>query len=586
MVIIGVGPVAFIAATSWVVGRVGTAMSSPHGLSSWPSVRTALIVVGALLLIERILLPLRWFISGTIRWRVDSEVLRRLVRASQAPVGVAVLERPDVAFSAHRTIEALGRREFSPGSACAGLVALVARYAQWALLAGLLAWAYTWWAGLAAAAAALTVRVGIRASVGVLGEVERAQEAHRRRRDYLRDLLLGPHAAKEVRLLDILSWLVGRYRDSSLAAATPTWRARRRYLYRPFLIYGPVSLALGAAASVGMARAAAEGRLSLEHLAFGLQAMLLISMLGEFFLEADDQTQFGMQSYAALVDFERACAQAEPFPGRSSALGRPQSTVRFENLCFSYPGGHGDVLHNLDLTIRAGESLAIVGLNGAGKTTLVKLLARLYEPTSGRITVDGVDLRELSAPAWQRQVATVFQDFVHYDLSLHDNVAVGAIELTGDDAGVRAALARAGASQLLADLPHGERTVLSRQYSDGTELSGGQWQRVAIARALLAVEHGARVLVLDEPTANLDVRAEAAFFSQILATTRGLTTVVISHRFSTVRQADRIVVLDQGSVVEDGTHASLLAAGGEYARMFFLQARRFNTAVNSDGAGS
>jgi ATP-binding cassette subfamily B protein len=233
------------------------------------------------------------------------------------------------------------------------------------------------------------------------------------------------------------------------------------------------------------------------------------------------------------------------------------------------------VLRNLELTIPAGRSLAIVGLNGAGKTTLVKLLARLYEPQSGRITVDGVDVRDFEPAAWRRRLGAIFQDFVHYDLPVRENVGFGAPELLGDDESVRSALSRAGALSLVEALPHGLDTMLSREYADGAELSGGQWQRIAIARALMAVEGGASVLVLDEPTANLDVRAEAEFFDQFLELTRGVTTILISHRFSSVRRADRIVVLEEGAVVEDGTHAELVALGGRYAELFHLQAERF-----------
>jgi ATP-binding cassette subfamily B protein len=233
------------------------------------------------------------------------------------------------------------------------------------------------------------------------------------------------------------------------------------------------------------------------------------------------------------------------------------------------------VLRGLDLTIPAGRSLAIVGLNGAGKTTFVKLLARLYEPQSGRITVDGIDVRSFPARAWRRRLGAIFQDFVHYDLSLADNVGFGAPELLHERDRIRSVLARAGGSALVEGLPAGLDTVLSRSYEGGGELSGGQWQRVAIARALMAVEAGAGVLVLDEPTANLDVRAEAAFFEQFLGLTEGLTTILISHRFSTVRRADRIVVLAEGVVVEEGTHEQLIELDGRYAELFRLQAARF-----------
>jgi ABC-type multidrug transport system fused ATPase/permease subunit len=235
---------------------------------------------------------------------------------------------------------------------------------------------------------------------------------------------------------------------------------------------------------------------------------------------------------------------------------------------FAYPGGAA-VLDGFDLTIPAGSSLAIVGQNGAGKTTLAKLLCRLYDPQSGAIEFDGADLRDLPLIDWRRRIAAVFQDFIRFELPLRENVAPAGAP---DDV-VRAALAAAGAANL-ATLD----TVLARGYDGGTDLSGGQWQRVALARALCAVQLGADVVILDEPTAQLDVRGEAEIFDRILAATRHCTTILISHRFSTVRHADRICVLEQGRVIELGTHDELMAQHGRYRTMFDLQAQRFATA--------
>jgi ABC-type multidrug transport system fused ATPase/permease subunit len=259
--------------------------------------------------------------------------------------------------------------------------------------------------------------------------------------------------------------------------------------------------------------------------------------------------------------------------GIRPAAGMPARELRFRDVRFAYPNAGAPVLQGFDLTIPAGSSLAIVGQNGAGKTTLAKLLCRLYDPQAGAIEVDGVDLRTLDLDGWRSRVAAVFQDFIRFELSLRDNVAPAGAP---DDV-IRVALADAGAAGL-AELD----TLLSRGYEGGTDLSGGQWQRVALARALCAVRQGAGIVLLDEPTAQLDVRGEAEIFDRILAATRHATTILVSHRFSTVRHADRICVLEGGRVVELGTHDELMAAGGRYRTMFDLQASRFGAESDAE----
>jgi ABC-type multidrug transport system fused ATPase/permease subunit len=278
---------------------------------------------------------------------------------------------------------------------------------------------------------------------------------------------------------------------------------------------------------------------------------------------------------AAVLRLEAAMAPAGALASRRRpAATLPAREIRFHDVTFAYPGG-SPVLDGLNLTIPAGTSLAIVGQNGAGKTTLAKLLCRLYDPQSGAIEVDGVDLRELDIAPWRARLAVVFQDFIRFELPMRDNVAPSGAP---DDA-ILAALESAGAAGLA-----GLDTVLARGYERGTDLSGGQWQRVALARALCAVGQGAGLVLLDEPTAQLDVRGEAEIFQRLLAATRHCTTILISHRFSTVRHADRICVLERGSVIEIGTHDELMARGGRYRTMFDLQAQRFGATEDEEGA--
>jgi ATP-binding cassette subfamily B protein len=321
---------------------------------------------------------------------------------------------------------------------------------------------------------------------------------------------------------------------------------------------------------------AADGRMSIGHAVVLAQAVLGAAVLGQY-----KEGHWLLSECAHAVERieeleEEATGTAGAAPGARAADGLPREGIRFEDVRFTYPGATQPVFEGLDLEIEAGRSLAIVGENGAGKTTLVKLLCRLYDPDSGKVTVDGTDVRELDADAWHHRIAAVFQDYVQFELSAYDNVAFGALRNRGDCDAVTEAAELAGATQLVDRLPDGWSTPLSRQFSDGSQLSGGEWQRLALARALFAIRSGAGVLILDEPTAALDVRGEAEVYERFLELTRGATTIVISHRFSTVRRADRIVVVERGRVIEDGTHDQLLAASGRYAEMYWLQAKRFD----------
>jgi ATP-binding cassette subfamily B protein len=260
----------------------------------------------------------------------------------------------------------------------------------------------------------------------------------------------------------------------------------------------------------------------------------------------------------------------------------PAREIRFENVSFRYPGSDVDVLRDLDLTIRAHEALALVGVNGAGKSTLVKLLGGAYKPTTGRITVDGVDLSELDLKAWQRRIAAIVQDFLRFPLSVTDNVVFGAVERADDEVALAKVARESGIDDVVRGLPDGWDTVLDKTFDGGVDLSGGEWQRIALARALFAVHAGAGVLVLDEPAAALDVRAEAELVERYLELTSGVASLIISHRFSVVRNADRICVLADGRITEDGTHEQLLEKGGTYAAMFRLQAERYVRTSASD----
>jgi ABC-type multidrug transport system fused ATPase/permease subunit len=287
----------------------------------------------------------------------------------------------------------------------------------------------------------------------------------------------------------------------------------------------------------------------------------------------DAHIEFGGATVAAA---ERLRQRAQSVAGAvgTSAAPAPRVELRLEDITFRYPGRETDALNGLDLRVSVGRSLAVVGENGAGKTTLIKLLTGLVPPTGGRITVDGQDLAGFDLRSWHGNFAAVFQESLRLPASLRDNVTLGQYAPAEAEALDRVAQ-QAGLTDIVTNLARGWETPLSTEMADGVNLSGGEWQRVTLARALWRTHRGATVLILDEPTAAMDVKAEAAFYDNFLDITRGLTTIVISHRFSTVRKADQIAVLCDGRISELGTHEELLQRGGRYARYFRLQAQVF-----------
>ena len=314
--------------------------------------------------------------------------------------------------------------------------------------------------------------------------------------------------------------------------------------------------------------------------------ILVISLAG--------QIQFQLDGAVQLVgDFIRNLRTADHYlwlrNHADRAVARRRSTtappeiladgIRFEEVSFRYPGTDIDVLKDIELAIPAGTAVAIVGVNGAGKTTLAKLLAGFYEPTQGRIIVDGVDLRDLELDQWRRRMSACFQDFVHFEYLARESTGLGDLPRIDDEQSVSEALARAKASDLVETLPHGLETLLGKGYDDGVELSTGQWQKVALGRALMREEP--LLLLLDEPTASLDAYTEHALFERYAHASEragreiGAITVLISHRFSTVRMADLVVVLEEGRIVETGTHAELEREHGAYHELYELQSRAY-----------
>jgi ATP-binding cassette subfamily B protein len=565
----GVLPAAFAIAMGVLVGAIQRSADLGGPLA----------FAGSVFVLLQVLTPMHQAVSANLGSRTAAWLYDELTRACVAPPGMGHLENPEL------TNDLTMARDFDLGISgppmnismdfiASGLVELIAGLASAAVLA-----AYAWWAPLLLAGAWAATHWLLRES-GVWRDrnTEPVREAQRHA-DYAYRLAVDPPAAKELRLFGLAGWTIDRFRSQRRRLFELRWQATR-LRERPVIWSLVVVLAANLVVFCALAMDAANGALALDRVVTFASAAVTTSMIafGGLSWALDGaaapaaavlRLQPAMQTAGAL-----ASGAVVPEPRRAPAAA-PAREIRFRAVGFAYPASNTPVLERFDLTIPAGSSLAIVGQNGAGKTTLAKLLCRLYDPQQGSIEIDGVDLRALDLDDWRSRVAAVFQDFIRFELPLRDNVAPRGAP---DDV-IRAALADAGAAHL-ADLD----TVLARGYAGGTDLSGGQWQRVALARALCAVRQGARVVLLDEPTAQLDVRGEAEIFDRILAATRHATTILISHRFSTVRHADRICVVEHGRVVELGSHEELMAMNGRYRTMFDLQASRFGRAEAEEGA--
>jgi ATP-binding cassette, subfamily B, bacterial len=567
LVLRGLLPAVFAIAMGLLVAAVqqGTGLAAP------------LTFAGSVFVLLQVLTPIHQAVSANLGDRTAAWLYDRLTVACVRPPGMGHLEDPKL------TNDLTVARDFDLGMTApplsismdfiaGGLVDMIAGLAFAAVLAG-----YRWWAALVLAGAWLATHWLLRESAVWHDRNTEEVRAAQRDADYAYRLAVDPPAAKEVRLFGLAGWILDRFLQRRTRLHELQYEATR---LREKPLLWSILLVIGANVLVfwSLAESAAAGRIELGALVIFAQSAVGASMIA--FGGLNWALDSAAAPVAAVLRLEPAMEAGGALPsGTHEAAGRPAREIRFRNVTFAYPsGGSAPVLEGFDLTIPAGSSLAIVGQNGAGKTTLAKLLCRLYDPQAGAIEIDGTDLRDFALDAWRERITAVFQDFIRFELPLRDNVAPQKESRRAPEDVVLAALEEAGAAHL-ASLD----TVLARGYEGGTDLSGGQWQRVALARALCAVRMGAGVVLLDEPTAQLDVRGEAEIFDRILAATRHCTTILISHRFSTVRHADRICVLEHGRVIELGTHEELMALGGRYRTMFDLQAQRFTAMEDEEG---
>lgn len=560
-----------IVAMGTMVERILPAIRDGLGSPAYRSLTLWFAVVAATFGLSMLTGPLHTALSSAAKVRLTYALQSRLMRSVSGPVGISHLEDPAVLDQLAMAQGTL--MNFWPADAPGTLVVVWAYRLIW-LTGCVVLSTIAWWLGVTQFLLWVLVRRPIMRVIDQHVQAFGGNAEIMRRAFYYQELGARPPAGKEIRIFGLARWVIDRFRVTWLAGMEDVWKIRAGL----YAVMGRVAVIVGVV-YVGtcgyVAWAAINGTASLRDVAIVLPILAMTMLYGTVTFE-DISLEWMTSSLPYLTGAEeQLAARRQSVTGSDDPSDLPQREIAFEGVRFAYPGAEREVFTGLDLVLRAGRSTAIVGANGAGKTTMVKLLARLHDPTAGRITVDGVEIASLRPEAWQRRLAVVFQDFTRYPLSAADNVGFGAIEHLDDVAGVRAAAERAGAKGFVEALPASWDTRLSREFEGGAEASGGEWQRIALARALFAAQHGAGILVLDEPTSWMDVRGEAEFFERFLEITAGLTTLIISHRFSTVRLADNICVLDEGRLVEHGSHGELLDAGGRYARMFTLQASRF-----------
>lgn len=454
-----------------------------------------------------------------------------------------------------------------PGDLTWSVLGLSGNFVTILLMAGILA-SLHWALVLLALGAAVVSLLLERRNTVRLYEYFYRETPEEREREYLGNLLVEPKSTKEIRAYVLADHLIGRHRRLSeelLLKRTEMYKAGAN----TSMITGLVTGTSLACAYAFVAWRGVNGLIDAGGVVLVIGAFAAVSgtlgTISSTFVAVDQHTTF-LDDYFSFL----AIPPLVPSPTDPQAVPhRLEKGIEFRDVMFEYPGGHAPAVDGFDLTIKEGELLALVGENGTGKSTFVKLLLRFYDPTRGSVHIGGVDLRDIPPEVLRERIGVLFQDFATYELTVRENVAMGRPAAAVDDERVQKALRDARADALVAKLPAGLDSRTGRLFDGGHDLSGGEWQRLAIARIMY---RDADVWILDEPTSSLDPEAEAAVFAELKANLKGRIGIVISHRFSTVRIADRIAVIDDGRVQELGTHEELLAAKGRYARLFELQA--------------
>ncbi len=495
--------------------------------------------------------------------RVELEAEKRLLaRASRVDLG-----HFDNSNWHDRLARARRDVHWRPGDLTWSVLGLSGNFVTIILMASLLASLHYLLVLLAIGSAALSLLLESRIT-SKLYEFYYKETPEERERNYLGDQLVQPRTTKEIRAYVLADYLLGRHQKLSDYLFT-----RRAQMYkegtRISILTGLVTGTTLAAAYVFLAIKGSAGAIDPGGVVLVIGAFTSVSgtlgMISSTFVAVDQHTTFldDYFSFMAIESLIKVPPAPTPFPAKLN------EGIQFQNVSFTYPGGTEPAVKNLSLDIRDGELMALVGENGAGKSTIIKMLLRFYDPEHGAVRVGGVDLRQSDPEALRERIGVLFQDFATYELSVRENVSIGRPSANGGDERILKALKDARSEWLLKKMPGGLDSKVGRLFEGGHDLSGGEWQRLALARIMY---RDADIWILDEPTSSLDPEAEAAIFAELKENLKGRMGIVISHRFSTVRMADRIAVIADGKVAELGTHEELVARRGTYARLFELQA--------------
>jgi len=567
-VVSGGAPALAVAGTGRFLSQLPEAVRLGGSSVAARDVKAALVLIGLAVLVSQLVGPVQQAVLFGLQRRFEAYLSRRLMTATVALPGLAYFEDPE--FRDELAVaQWIG---YGPVHSLQFVTGMFQQLSQLLAMSAVAA-GYAGWVPVVVVVAAVPGAVASWRFESLMGLARWRRSEDSRRADYYRNLSVMREPGKELRIFSLPAWAGARQSRHWLASMSEMWVLRRRGLGLVLWLHAAAIVGL-ALTYLAMLRSTIAGHTTVGRFtAASIATVGLLTAVVALSRAAAQarRSSFYLPSALRVLGLARADPRLD-IGGTRSARDLPRTGIAFEGVSFTYPGSGRRVLDGLDLWIPAGSSVALVGENGAGKTTLIKLLCRFYDPDEGRITIDGVDVRELDLLDLRRRMAVIFQDFVRYQLSARDNVGFGALEAAGQEHALREAASQVGILEQLESLPQGWDTPLAREFG-GVDLSGGEWQRVALARAVMAqVGRDADLLVLDEPTASLDVRVENELYGHFAELSRGRTTLLVSHRFSTVRMAGRIVLLAGGRVVEDGSHEELVAAGGRYGDLYEVQA--------------